>query len=335
MKSNINIAKKIKNFFDANSPLFSTRLSLVVGVVFSFFGMYLGYLNGSLSVQTNGIIAFVDVINSLLFLNAVSRSIKTPDFSYNYGYGKYESISILLSAVMLLMVLGFALYENVTRFGEETAVESSNYIFLAVYSSITAAIIFAIYFLQNKAAKRLKMPILKYDSELWKMDGFIELGVLANLIIASILLFYGKTDIAILFDSIFAIIISVIALRVPLKGSREALNQLLDKTLPDEMQFDIIAVVAENLNDMCEFKQVHTRQSGKDIFIELDIVLPFDATIETKFGFEKTLQDEIKKIYPTAISRIYAVACDKDCIKGGTRRCPVYLKKQEAEEKNE
>jgi divalent metal cation (Fe/Co/Zn/Cd) transporter len=179
------------------------------------------------------------------------------------------------------------------------------------------------------------MPILKYDSELWKMDGFIELGVLANLLIASVLLYYGESKIAVIFDSIFAIIISIIALRVPLKGSQEALNQILDKTLPDEIQFDIIAVVAENLNDMCEFKQVHTRQSGKDIFIELDIVLPFDSTIETKFGFEKQLQDKIKEKYPTAISRVYAVACDKDCIFGGTRRCPVFLKKQEAEENNE
>ena len=40
---------------------------------------------------------------------------------------------------------------------------------------------------------------------------------------------------------------------------------------------------------MCEFKQVHTRQSGKDIFVEIDIIMPFDATIDTKFDFELAL----------------------------------------------
>ena len=43
---------------------------------------------------------------------------------------------------------------------------------------------------------------------------------------------------------------------------------------------------------MCEFKSVHTRQSGKDYFVELDIMLPYDYSMEEKLVMEKKLSAE-------------------------------------------
>lgn len=321
---NYNFFTRLKSWFDVTSPLFSTRVSLVFGILLSTFGIILGSLEGSLTLQTNGIIALIDVVNSLLFINAVSRSVRSPDYVFNYGYGKYESISILLSAVLLIVVLTYAVYESIKQFGD-TDFQGGNYFFLAGYSFGTMIIMYFIYRMQLVYARRFKMPILKFDADLWKADLIIEGGVFANLIIGAILISINNDYYAKQIDSIFAIFLTIMALRVPLKGSKEALNQLLDKTLPDNIQFDIIAIVAENVNEMCEFKTVHTRQSGKDIFIELDIVLPFDYSMDQKYEMERKIQSEIKKVYPTSISRIYAIPCPKDCLRNGERKCPIHL----------
>ncbi len=309
----------------------STRLSLLVGIILASAGIVLGYLESSLAVQINGFIALIDVVNSILLMIAVNHSVRTPDYVFNYGYGKYESLTLLLSAILLLGVLGFAFWELIQTYANIEST-SGNYSLLSFYSFLTFFVMYGMYKYQLSSSKRFRMPILKFDAEIWKMDSFIELGVLANLLLGVILIAVDYNQLAKQIDSLTAIGLTALALRVPLKGSKEALNQLLDKTLPDDIQFEIIAVVAENVNEMCEFKSVHTRQSGKDIFVELDIILPYDYTMDEKYAIEKKMQKQIQSVYPTAISRIYAVPCPKDCIMHGIRKCPVHLFKKDNNE---
>ncbi len=302
----------------------STRLSLLVGIVLASAGIVLGYLESSLAVQINGFIALIDVVNSILLMFAVNHSVRTPDYIFNYGYGKYESLTLLLSAILLLGVLGYAFWELILTYSNPEST-SGNYSLLSLYSFLTFFIMYAMYKYQLSSSKRYRMPILKFDAEIWKMDSYIELGVLANLLFGVLLINIEYNSLAKQIDTLTAIALTALALRVPLRGSKEALNQLLDKTLPDDIQFDLIAVVAENVNQMCEFRTVHTRQSGKDIFVELDIILPYDYTMEQKYDMEKKVQKQIQSIYPTSISRIYATPCPKDCIMKGERKCPVHL----------
>jgi cation diffusion facilitator family transporter len=323
-----NISTKIKNILDPSSPLLSTRLSLLVGLILAISGIILGSQESSLAVQINGFIALIDVVNSVLLMIAVNHSVRTPDYVFNYGYGKYESLTLLISAILLLAVLGYALWEVIIVYIKGDY-ESGNYSFLSFYSLFSFFLMYGMYKYQKSSAKRFRIPILKFDAEIWKTDSYIELGVLCNLLLGTILIFFGLDYIAKQIDSLTAFMLTALALRIPLKGSKDALNQLLDKTLPDDIQFDIIAVVAENVHEMCEFKSVHTRQSGKDYFVELDIMLPYDYSMEEKLVMEKKIQGQIKSVYPTAISRVYATPCPRDCILHGVRKCPVHLHRNE------
>lgn len=323
-----NLITKIKNLFDLSSPSLSTRASLLVGIILAIGGILLGIIEGSLAVQINGLIAAIDVLNSLMLLVAVKQSVRQPDYVFNYGYGKYESISILLSAALLAFIGGYATYEAILFYGNKSS-ESGNYILLLAFSLLSLFFMIGMYKFQKRSSKKFKMSVLEYDAEIWKNDTYIELGVFLNLIIGAILSYLDYAYIARQIDSAFAIILTAFALRVPLKGSKEALNQLLDKTLPDDIQFDIIAIVAENFNNMCEFKSVHTRRSGKDIFVELDIILPYDYSMKQKFEMEQKVQKEIKTKYSTSISRIYAIPCDGACLNDGKRNCPIHLMKKD------
>lgn len=318
------ISTKIKSLFDPSSPLLSTRLSLLVGLILASAGIILGSKESSLAVQVNGLIALIDVVNSVLLMIAVNHTVRTPDYVFNYGYGKYESLTLLLSAILLLGVLGYAFWELIVTYTDDQST-SGNYSLLSLYSLLSFFVMYGMYKYQLSSSKRFRIPILKFDAEIWKTDSYIELGVLVNLVLGVLLIYIDYNHLAKQIDTLTALILTALALRIPLKGSKDALNQLLDKTLPDDIQFDIIAVVAENVNEMCEFKTVHTRQSGKDYFVEMDIILPYDYSMEEKFAMEKKIQKQIRNIYPTSISRIYAVPCPRDCIMKGERKCPVHL----------
>ncbi len=78
-------------FFDVNSPRLSAVVSMVACVILALSGIALGFLEDSLAIRTNGLVAAIDVINSIILVAAINRSIRTPDYIFNYGYGKYES----------------------------------------------------------------------------------------------------------------------------------------------------------------------------------------------------------------------------------------------------
>jgi len=317
-----NFSTKFKKWFDTSSPVFTTRLSMIVCIIFASGGIIIGITEESLAVKINGLISAIDILNSIIFITAVNHSIKSPDYVFNYGYGKYESLSLLAAAGLLLIVLGYAIYEAALNFGTPSS-EGGNYYVLLTYSFITLIIMKAMYKLQLKAAKKFKIPILKYDADIWKIDTYLEFGVFVNLILGAILQYFHQIHILFIIDSITAILLLLFALKVPIKGSRDALDQLLDRTLPDEIQFNILGAIAENLTKMCEFKNVHTRQSGKDIFIEIDVVLPNDYTIEEKYILESDISEKLLEIFPTSVPRVYSTPCKGDCIINGVSYCPI------------
>ena len=278
-RQQFNLYTRIKSWFRTDSPVFTTRISLVLTIFISLFGITLGIVEDSLAVKTNGIISALDILNSFLFVNAVNMSVRNPDYIFNYGYGKYESISILGSSLLLLLVLGYTSIEAISNLGK-TNVADSNYFILMIFSSISFLLMRIVYRIQKHSSKKFGMPILEYDANLWKYDSFIELFVLLNLIIGLGLQILEFRYIGLMIDSGVAILLTLFALVVPLKGSKDALNQLLDRTIPDEVQLKFLSVITKNHTNICEFKAIHTRQSGQDIFIELEIILPFDVSLD-------------------------------------------------------
>jgi cation diffusion facilitator family transporter len=315
------IINEIRKWKDRGSPSFAPRISMAVCIVLSCISIAAGMAEGSITMKTNGWIAAIDVITSLLFISAVDRSVRSPDFNFNYGYGKYESLAVLISAGLLLLVLAFVIIESFISFGQ--APETDNYnilIGVAIFSSIA---MWLSYKLQKKYARRFDQPMLRFESEVWKMDAWMELGVLGNILAGSLLHQYNFDGMAHMLDSLVAILILLIALKVPLSHGREALNQLLDRTLSEDIQLSILAVIAENIDSFCEFNSVHTRRSGKDIFIEIDVMMPFDYSLEQAYEFEQGIVRSVHQRHPGAITRLYVRPCPRNCMRDGKCFCPV------------
>jgi cation diffusion facilitator family transporter len=288
-------------------------------------GIPIGSIQNSLAVETNGYIAAIDVLNAILLIAAINRSIRRADFNFNYGYGKYESLAILASAMLLTIVSGYILVKSLQSLGEESVVD--NYWLLGGFSFVSLVMMVIMHHQQEINAGKFNLPMLHYDADLWKADIFTEIGVMVNIIVGSILHYYDALTAAKYADSFTAIGLLIVALRPCFKHGKEAFNQLLDRTLAEDIQMELLTVIAENIDAFCEFRSIHTRQSGKDLFIEMDLVMPFDFTLEENFEVEKRMRQTVSVKYPTAIFRLYATPCPRDCIKGEKCFCPVKIHK--------
>lgn len=317
----------LRTLLRSDTPQGAVYLSLAASAVLAVGGILLGLTQDSLAVRTNGIVAAIDIVNALVLVAAVQRSIRTPDYVYNYGYGKYESLALLLSATLLFVTLGFTVYQAVIDYLNH--VTTKHYVILVVYTGCSLVVVSAISRIQTRRAQNVAMPMVEYDADVWRLDTFTELCVFVGLTIGWLASEFHAVAISRVADAVSALAVVGIALRMPLRHGRRALDQLLDRTLPDEVQYDILGVVAENAHRFCQFKSVHTRQSGKDIFVEIDVVMPFDYTFEDAYPVESEMHDAITNKFGNAITRIYAVPCPRDCIRDGKSYCPVKLHRQQ------
>jgi len=290
-------------------------------VVLAIGGIVAGLTENSLIIQTNGLISLIDVGTALLFLAAVERSMRRADVTFNYGYGKYESLAILVSSNLLAVLTIFTLVEAFSRW-EEPPTQSSTWL-LVSWSIVSLLVMRNTMRRLQKYATRFHLPMLEYDAELWRVDSIVEIGIIAGVLISGLLRYNGYLGYATLFDGISSILLLAVTLYVPLRHGAEAYRQLLDRTLPDKMQFDILKIIVENNNRMCEFQRVHTRRSGKDIFIEIDLVMPFDYALEELYILEADIVERLKIKFPTAIPRVYVTPCDRSCEINGVTHCPV------------
>lgn len=321
------LRRRFARYVSRDTPLHASTMSLLACIVLATGSLLLGLAERSLIMQTNGLIALIDIGNSLLFIAAVERSTRAPDLSFNYGYGKYESLAVLISANLLIVVGIFTFIEVIPLLQQPP--QDTNSWLLTVWAAASFLIMRSTARRLDRYSKRFHQPMLRYDAELWRVDSIVEIGVVIAVIIDGLLQVFGMYNSAVILDGLFALALVAVSLKVPLEHGREAFRQLLDRTLPDRMQYEVLGVIAENTKHMCEFKRVHTRQSGRDIFIEIDLVMPFDHTLEDLYNTEQKLVDGLREKFPTAVPRVYVTPCDRRCKLPHGSTCP--LKRQAIE----
>jgi cation diffusion facilitator family transporter len=313
--------RRIRTLLNRDRPEYASTVSLIACSILAIGSIVIGVMENSLIVQTNGYIALIDIGNSLLFLAAVERSSRSADVTFNYGYGKYESLAILVSANLLVVLTIITAADLFSAANTDTTHGSTLY--LTAWSVASFVVMRGAARTLERSAERFHMPMLRYDADLWRVDSWVEIGVLAEILLVGALAAQGYSSAVRIIEGVSAFALLAISLKVPLTHGREALQQLLDRTLPDELQYSILGVISENMHRLCAFKGVHTRQSGKDIFIEIDVVMPYDYTLERLYHLERTMLDALHETFPTAIPRVYVTPCDKSCERSGSSTCPV------------
>lgn len=320
----INITNKLRA---RNAPLYISKVSILVFILTAVIFLSLGFALNILMFQAVAVILFIESICNFLQYRALKLSLRKPDYVFNYGYGKYESLSIFLSTIFNSVYL---LYLFIISFSYSTHIKIVDFegLLIGILILVILLIFIRLSVVQKKQSQTYQIESLKSLRRRLKDLTIFIFSILVAFIIHFILLKLTNILYVLIFDYTYSILLIIINLKTPLSRVRNALDQLMDKNLPEYIQYDLIGIIAENLHRMCKFNTMHTRQSGNDLFIELDIILPWDYSIEQKYDLEKDIKSAILLKYPNSIIRLYVLPCDKECIDdNGCSNCPIKKKK--------
>ncbi|MCI4626174.1 MAG: cation diffusion facilitator family transporter [Candidatus Magnetoovum sp. WYHC-5] len=247
-----------------------------------------GMVTASVSIVSEAIHSGIDLLASAIAYASVKKASVPADKEHNFGHGKYENVSALVEAILIILASLYIIYMAVVKF---STMEPVSYPLVAVVvMGISAISNYCIAKYLYKVAKETDSIALEADAKHLSVDVYTSVGVFVSLLIVSL------TGWRVL-DSICAMVVAGLIFYEGYLMTNKALKDLLDTALPDE-EVRIIKSVLKGKNGLIkDYHDLRTRKSGSERHIDLHLTVcknePMYKIHDTMDTIEKELQDTI------------------------------------------
>ncbi len=222
-----------------------------------------GILSGSISIISEAIHSGTDLFASLLTFFAVSKANEPADKEHPFGHGKYEDMSGFIEGGLIVFAGLYMISESIKKLfsGFDLKSEPVFGIYVMAFSVILNLIVSSYLFY---IAKKRDSASLYADARHLQMDVISSFGVLLGLLIIK---FTGYAVV----DPLISILISCIIVKTGLKINKNAMNDLLDGSLPQE-DINKIELILNNVKGIKGYKHLKCRKIGRCRDIEVTLL---------------------------------------------------------------
>lgn len=251
----------------ANKAVHITWLGFWINLLLSVGKILVGIFGTSAAMLADGIHSLSDFITDFIVIIFIRISSKDNDADHQYGHGKFETLATLLVSVMLLIVGALLLYN-----GAREIVKALRGIEINVpsYWAIVAAIISIVskewlYKKTVSVGKLIKSDAVIANAWHHRSDALSSVGTLIGI---SGAIFLGQNWR--ILDPVASIIVSIFIVKVGYNLLTPALQELLEKALPKDIEDEISAIIKETPG-VIDFHNLKTRKSGSIYIIDVHI----------------------------------------------------------------
>lgn len=246
-----------------------SKNTIGVNAVLGAIKVLAGIVASSNAMIADGIHSFSDVITTIGVIIGLKLSGKPDDKCHPYGHEKMESISSLFLAVMLFVVAIVIGYSGVKSI---ILGQIKNPGILAVWAAILSIVVKEwMYFYTMKYAKKINSSSLRADAWHHRSDSFSSIGALVGIIGARM----GWP----VLDSVAAIIICIVIIKVAYDVLKQSINQLIDASADEEIISDINEKI-NNIEGIRHIDSVKTRQHANRVYVDVEVSVDSKLTVE-------------------------------------------------------
>lgn len=278
----------------------AARLSVVSNTLLVFTKLTVGIATGAISIASEAAHSAVDLMAALLAFYAVKKSNLPPDEDHAYGHGKYENISAMAEALLIIGAALWIVYEAANKFASATTPEYLGYGMAVMIFSIVVN-----YYVTRRllaTAKLTESAALEADALHLRADIWTSIGVLTGL---ALIYVTGLTFI----DPIIALFVAMIVFRAGYKMTKESVKELTDISLP-EGEEKVIQEIISGHPEVIAFHQLRTRRSGSYRLIDVHIILNKNMHLDKAHEICDLLEQEIKHSLGMCDVIIHTEPCD-------------------------
>ena len=245
-----------------------------------------GVLGHSAAMMADAVHSVSDFATDMVVLAFVRISHKPKDKTHDYGHGKFETLATtliglaLFAAAVGIFVSGakrISLWAN----GGQLAQPSMIALWAALVSIVMKEVI---YQYTNRKAKQLNSEAMRANAWHHRSDALTSVAAAIGIGFA---IFCGEKWV--IFDPIASIVVGAFIVKVAIDLMRNALGELMEKSLPEEVENEIMDIV-RSVQGVSEPHDLCTRRIGNHYAIEMHILM--DGNLPLKDAHDKATEIE-------------------------------------------
>lgn len=234
-----------------------------------------GILGKSSAMIADAVHSLSDFVTDIIVLFFVKISTKLKDADHDYGHGKYETLATTIIGSILLIVGTGIFGDGLSKIiavcrGEEIGKPDK---IALVAALVSIAVKEVLYRYTSVVGKRENSQVVIANAWHHRSDAFSSIGTALGI---SAAIFLGKGWQVL--DPVAAMIVSVFIVKVAVQLMIPSLNDLLERSLPDEVEEDIIGIILED-PQVKDPHNLKTRRIGTNFAIEVHIRVRDDMTV--------------------------------------------------------
>lgn len=270
---------------------FVTLVGSVVNIILTVFKIFAGVLGRSTAMIADGIHSLSDLLSDIVVIVFVKISAKGRDKDHDYGHGKFETFATLIISLMLIVVAVNLMSGGINKIrqildGGEVSSPGMIALWAAVASIVLKEILYRYTIIQGRA---LNSPMMIANAWHHRSDAFSSVGSLLGIAGA---IFLG--DKFVILDPITGCVISIFILVMAVKMSVPAIKELLDVSLPDDVE-EKIEATAKSVKGVVDLHELKTRREGPGIIMEGHLVLHSDISLKEAHNISKKVEESLRK----------------------------------------
>ncbi len=252
-----------------------TLAGSAVNVILTAFKFVAGILGRSSAMVADAIHSLSDLLTDAVVMVFVHISSKPADSKYDYGHGKFETLAQAIIGVALLVVAGGIFYDAAVHlmkwFGGENLPKPG---MLALWAALASIILKELTFqYTRRAEKALHSPALEANAWHHRSDALSSLATLIG--IGGAILLGDRWTVL---DPVASILVTLFIVRVAWKLLKECFGDLLEASLPEEVEKEILDVIS-SFPDVSDPHNLRTRRIGSRYAIEFHIRMDGDIPL--------------------------------------------------------
>lgn len=260
-------------------------LTILLNIVITAAQIVGGLISGSLSLLSDALHNFTDVISLIISYSASKFSKKKATLKYTFGYKRAEIIAAFVNAATLIVIAFILIYHSIERFLNPQVIEST----LVIYMSLLAILGNGFSVILLLKDRKQNMNITSAFEHL-----FTDMMASVAVFIGGLLMKYYQVYWV---DSVLTFLIAIYLIVVGLKLFKSSFNVLMLFT-PQAIEIKEIVERIDNFESVKKMHHVHVWQLNEE---ETHLEAEIDFDVDLKLSeFEKileTIEELLKEDY--------------------------------------
>lgn len=282
----------------------AARFSVGSAVVLAATKLFVGIASGSLGVLSSAFDNVADILMSGVNYLSIRKSMEPADHSHPYGHGKAETLgAVFMSGVIALTGL-WIVWEGVRRLRAGVVPRSVDTGLIVMALSVVAS--WYISERIRKAGEETGSSALTADSLHFRTDVYSGGGILISL------LAFRVTGWKWL-DPGVAAVVGVYIVTAAAGICREAVGDLMDRSLPPETVEEIRRIIESHRPLVVDYHALRTRRSGSEKHVDFHVVVCRQYLLQDAHRVADHLEKEVARVLGNAHVVTHIDPCDIEC----------------------